>query len=82
MTKKRMVKYSLIETKAYVEDSGMVAVYGISCREEKEDGGGAEYQEVPNISTKAAFVEELIDKLSNHDGDPIHLKDFIYDYLP
>ena len=71
------VHYQMIASTEYVEDSGLVITYGISCRA----GQGAD-QIITNISTRSGFVEDLVDKLNRYGADPVHLKDFIYDFLP
>ena len=84
MAKSKEIRYEMIETTEYVEDSGMVTTYGICCREGNGLGasGGTEYPVVPNISTESDFVEDLIEILMQNRADPIHLKDLIDDYLP
>jgi len=84
MAKSKEVRYEMIETTEYVEDSGLVTTYGI-CYHEKEglgEHGDADYHVVPNISTKSDFVGDLIEKLMHNGADPVHLKDLIDDYLP
>jgi len=78
------IQYRLIKTTEYVEDSGAVAAYGICCREEEKmpNRKRVKFHVVPNISTKPAFVEELIAMLINYEADPIHIMDLIQDYLP
>ena len=78
------IVYKMIESTNYVEDNGMVTTYGVSCGAEKESAGQkpAQSQSVSNISTRSAFVEELVERLNNHAAAPIHLKDLIDDYLP
>ena len=72
MLKTRNAVYQIVETIIFVEDSGMITTYGLSCDKEI----------IPDISTRSALVEELIDRLNDNEADPIHLKDFIYDFLP
>lgn len=84
MALRNKVIYHLVKTaEYYVEDSGMITTYGISCRggEDLPGSGQAETRTFPDISTKSAFVEELVDRLNNHEADPIHLLDLIEDYL-
>ena len=77
-------EYRMITTVEYVEDSGLVASYGIRCQNRHAPNGsdGAQSQDVPNISTRPDFVEELIEKLRHHQADPVHLRDLIEDSLP
>ena len=84
MSKVNKVRYQIITTTEYVEDSGIVTAYGIGCRKNPEDKGRETDAEliIPNISTRFAFVEELIGKLNSGGADPEHLHDFIYDFLP
>ena len=80
-------QYEIFETKEYVEDSGSVTSYGISCKISpfaSDRGGGdtSKHYQVSNISTQSTFVEALVEKLISHDADPVHLVDLIYDHLP
>ncbi|MCL1848059.1 MAG: DUF6514 family protein [Clostridiales bacterium] len=83
MKKASKVVYQLIQTEEYVEDSGLVTTYGVSCREEKAQTGegGVEYQVIPNISIRRDFVNDLINSLISHQAQPVHLKELIEDYL-
>ena len=76
------VEYHMVKTLGYVEDSGLVASYGIRC-ESKPEGGkqGTVCRVVPDISTDPAFVEELVRRLMMHKADPAHLLDLIEDYI-
>ncbi|MCL2121558.1 MAG: DUF6514 family protein [Clostridiales bacterium] len=84
MTKPNSIRYEMIQSTEYVEDSGVVTSYGISCREEKQRSGhlSVNVQRIANISTEPAFVQELIEKLICSDADPVHLRDIIEDHLP
>ena len=84
MEHKNEVRYQMIETTSYVEDSGLVTTYGIRYREDEKSRKRkrAEYGVVPDISTESGFVGLLVDKLLAHDVDPVHLKDLIDDHLP
>ena len=84
MQESNSFRYQMVTTSEYVEDSGRVTAYGISFRNRCGAGGGRQENEeiIPNISTRSAFVEELVDKLNKSDADPVHLHDFIYDSLP
>ena len=84
MTEETKAVYQMIKTTEYVEDSGLVATYGVSCRSGEEAAGKSQTREnsVANISTRPSFVEELVNRLNNHAAAPVHLKDLIDDYLP
>ena len=77
-------RYQMIMTTEYVEDSGKITAYGIRCRNLRDGGESSQEgeQTIPNISTRPALVRELVDKLNKEDADPVHLHDFIYDFLP
>jgi hypothetical protein len=74
----------MIKTVEYVEESGNVLTYGVCCREAREGQNHRQvkYHVIPNISTKPAFVEELVNRLVTHNADPVHLMELIADYLP
>ena len=78
------IQYKLIKTTAQVEDSGLVATYGICCRVDKQISEQHEvsYQVIKDISCEPRLVEDLIAKLYQHDVDPLHLPDLIEDHLP
>ncbi|MCL1805519.1 MAG: DUF6514 family protein [Clostridiales bacterium] len=84
MPEQSRVMYQMIETHEYVEDSGMIAAYGVSCGAGATDAGRvrAKGHTIPNISTRSSFVEELVNRLNNHGAAPVHLRDLIEDYLP
>ena len=84
MQESNSFRYQMVTTSEYVEDSGTITTYGISFRNRCEIGGDCQENEeiISNISTRSAFVKELVDKLNRSDADPIHLHDFIYDSLP
>ena len=84
MQETKNMQYKMIMTTEYVEDSGMVTAYGIGYRSNHGAGKGRQAieQVIPNISTRPAFVEELVGKLNTNGADPLHLRDFIYDFLP
>ena len=83
MTNHPNIRYELVETTAYVEDSGIVATYGIRCSRDRPDTQEVheQIQLVANISNQASFVNTLIDQLNTHHADPAHLYDLIEDYL-
>ncbi len=83
MSSQVRVKYHVIQTNQYVEDSGMVRSYGICCEELPviDNDKGALCQVIPDISIHQEFVEELIYKLVLFNADPIHLRDLIEDYI-
>jgi len=83
MKRKKNVRYEMITTNEYVEDSGLVTSYGIRCKEVKESSDMREVicQDVSGISARPDFVQNLIDKLIRYDVDPVHLKDVIDDFL-
>jgi hypothetical protein len=84
MTGQQRSVYKMIKTTEYVEDSGAITTYGVSCRagDDTFSREPADDRIVPNISTRPSFVEELVRQLNDHSAAPIHLKDLIDDYLP
>jgi len=83
MTNQVKVRYHMVETIEYVQDTGPVTSYGIRCEEAPaaDDQGVTNYYVIPDISTSSVFVEELIRKLTLHNADPVHLRDLIEDYI-
>ena len=84
---KSNIQYKLIKTTAHVEDSGLVATYGISCCMDEPDGQResrrkVSYDVVPDISNEPDFVEALVDRLNAYGADPGHLRDLVEDCLP
>ena len=84
MKKTKTARYEIIQTTEYVEDSGLVTAYGIRCRiDSREKPDTLEScQIIPNISKEQSFVEDLVQKLCDHDADPAHLRDIVLDHLP
>ena len=84
MKRAESTRYKMICTTSYVEDSGLIATYGISCDSGKESTPGQQSpcQIVEDISTESGFIEALVEKLNQFEADPTHLRDLIEDYLP
>jgi len=83
MSNQSKIRYHVVITKAYVEDTGFITSYGICCEEvpEPEKSEESKYQVIPDISTRQSLVEELIDKLTLYDADPVHFRDLIEDFI-
>ena len=77
MTHQTGERYYVTKSTEYVEDSGLVAVYGIRYL----DSGRASIQVIPGISTDQQFIGELARRLNAYGADPIHLRDLVEDYL-
>ena len=85
MAKKKTVTYQMIQTTEYVEDSGYVVAYGISCQTRRGadvSTPGEQVAAIPGISTQPELVEGMVEMLNLRDADPLHLKDLVYDFLP
>ena len=78
------VRYQMIQSTAYVEDSGLITTYGISCRADANASRSApgDLEAFRDVSTVASLVEKLVDRLNAYSADPLHLKDILYDFLP
>jgi hypothetical protein len=74
----------MIQSSTYVEDSGLVTTYGISCLTDAEASRSTPsgLEMICDISSQSNLVEKLVEALNEHDADPIHLKELIYDFLP
>jgi hypothetical protein len=83
MENKKTVKYQMIRSTAYVEDSGLITTYGISCRADAYASlsSPVDCTMVNDISTRPELIEGFVDMLNVQGADPLHLKDLIYDFL-
>lgn len=69
------IKYKIIETKEFAEDSEPYIAYGLSC------SFGSESAEIGDISPNREAVERLADLLEREEVEPVHLFDVLYDML-